>query len=71
MKLSNLMAVLALLVVSPAHAQVCPYENLMPEFTEFVAATADLGPQARAEASDTVPFETYRKQYLSIERLGV
>ncbi|HXS92665.1 MAG TPA: hypothetical protein VN705_25135 [Steroidobacteraceae bacterium] len=50
MKLSNLMAVLALLVVSPAHAQVCPYENLMPEFTEFVAATADLGPQARAEA---------------------
>src|SRR6185503_10825733 len=50
MKLSNLMALLALLVVSPAHAQVCPYENLMPEFTEFVAATADLGPQARAEA---------------------
>ena len=50
MKLSNLMALLALLAVSPAHAQVCPYENLMPEFTEFVAATADLGPQARAEA---------------------
>jgi hypothetical protein len=50
MKLSNLMALLTLFVVSTAHAQVCPYENLMPEFAGFVAATGDLEPAARAEA---------------------
>jgi choline dehydrogenase-like flavoprotein len=50
MKLSNLMAVLALAAAAPAAAQVCPYQNLMPEFSEFVAATADLAPKARAEA---------------------
>ena len=50
MKLSNLIATLALAAATPAVAQVCPYENLMPEFTEFVAATGNLEPQARAEA---------------------
>jgi len=50
MKLSNLMAVLTFLAASPAIAQVCPYENLLPEFAEFAAATSDLQPAARAEA---------------------
>jgi hypothetical protein len=63
MKLSNLVAVLALLVVSPAYAQVCPYENLMPEFTELVAATADLGLQARAEAFVTRFADKHRDFY--------
>ncbi|HEY7638366.1 MAG TPA: hypothetical protein VH814_01480 [Steroidobacteraceae bacterium] len=50
MKLSNLVPLLALAVATPAFAQVCPYQNLMPEFSEFVAATADLAPQPRAAA---------------------
>jgi len=50
MKLSNLLATLALVAASPALAQVCPYENLMPEFAEFVGATRDLQPAPRAEA---------------------
>jgi hypothetical protein len=50
MKLSNLLATLALLAAMPAAAQVCPYENLLPEFAEFVASTGDLAPPARAEA---------------------
>ena len=50
MKLSNLLAALALVLATPAVAQVCPYQNLMPEFTEFVTATQDLAPQPRAEA---------------------
>jgi hypothetical protein len=50
MKLSNLLPTLALAVASPALAQVCPYQNLMPEFSEFAAATADLAPQPRAQA---------------------
>lgn len=49
MKLSNLTAVLAL-AATPAAAQVCPHQNLMPEFSEFVAATAELAPAARAGA---------------------
>ena len=50
MKLSNLIATLALVLATPALAQVCPYQNLMPEFSEFVAATSELAPPARAEA---------------------
>jgi hypothetical protein len=50
MKLSNLLPALALAVATPALAQVCPYQNLMPEFSEFVAATGDLAPKARAAA---------------------
>jgi len=50
MKLSNLLPALALALASPALAQVCPYQNLMPEFSGFVAATADLAPKARADA---------------------
>ena len=50
MKLSNLLAALTLVVATPALAQVCPYQNLMPEFTAFVTATQDLAPQPRAEA---------------------
>ena len=50
MKLSNLLPTLALAVATPAVAQVCPYQDLMPEFSKFVAATADLAPPARAEA---------------------
>ena len=50
MKLSNLVAALALAIASPAGAQVCPYTDLMPEFSRFVTATADLAPAARAEA---------------------
>src|SRR6478672_2693488 len=30
--------------------QACPYQNLMPEFSAFVAATEDLAPPARAAA---------------------
>jgi hypothetical protein len=50
MKLSNLLPLLALAVASPTIAQVCPYQNLLPEFSRFVAATGDLAPPARAEA---------------------
>jgi hypothetical protein len=50
MKLSNLLSVLALAIAAPAGAQVCPYENLMPEFSTFVASTKDLAPQPRAAA---------------------
>jgi hypothetical protein len=50
MRLSNLLATLALTAATPAAAQVCPYENLMPEFAQFVATTGDLAPPARAEA---------------------
>lgn len=50
MKLSNLLPALALALATPAVAAVCPYQNLMPEFSEFVAATGDLAPPARAAA---------------------
>ena len=50
MKLSNLLPMLALAVATPAVAEVCPYQNLMPEFSEFVTATGDLAPPARAAA---------------------
>jgi hypothetical protein len=51
MKLSNLIAALALATAAtPAAAQVCPYQDLMPEFSKFVAASGDLAPAARAEA---------------------
>jgi predicted Zn-dependent protease DUF2268 len=50
MRLSNLLPALALAIATPAAAQVCPYENLMPEFSKFVASTGDLAPQARAAA---------------------
>jgi len=50
MRLSNLLPALALAVVAPAIGQVCPYQNLMPEFSAFVAATDDLEPRARAAA---------------------
>lgn len=50
MKLSNLLPTLALAFATPAMAQVCPYQDLMPEFSKFVAATGDLAPPARAEA---------------------
>jgi hypothetical protein len=51
MKLSNLIAALALAVAAgPAIAQVCPYQNLMPEFSDFVKATDDLAPKPRAAA---------------------
>jgi hypothetical protein len=50
MKLSNLLPTLALAVATPAVAQVCPYRDLMPEFSKFVAATSELAPPARAEA---------------------
>lgn len=63
MKLSNLMAALALFVVSAARAQVCPYENLMPEFAEFAAATGDLQPAARAAAFVTRFVDKHRDFY--------
>jgi len=52
MKPSNLLPALALAlaVAAPAIGQVCPYQNLMPEFSAFVAATNDLAPPARAAA---------------------
>ena len=51
MKLSNLIAALALATAAgPAAAQVCPYQNLMPEFADFVKATGDLAPKPRAAA---------------------
>lgn len=46
--MSSLAAALALAAAVPAAAQVCPYQNLLPEFAEFVTATADLAPQERA-----------------------
>jgi len=45
-----MVAALALAAAVPAAAQVCPYQDLMPEFAELVAATANLAPQARAAA---------------------
>jgi hypothetical protein len=63
MKLSNLVATFALAAATPAVAQVCPYENLLPEFTEFVAATANLEPQARAEAFVARFAEKHRDFY--------
>ena len=63
MKLSNLMALLTLLLASPAAAQVCPYENLMPEFAQFVAATGELEPQARAAAFVTRFADKHRDFY--------
>jgi hypothetical protein len=50
MKRSNLLPLLALAIAPPAIAEVCPYQNLMPEFSRFVAATGELAPSARAEA---------------------
>ena len=50
MKLSNLLATLALVAAAPAAAQVCPHDDLLPEFGKFVASTGDLAPPARAEA---------------------
>ena len=50
MKLSNLLPALALAIATPAMAQVCPYQDLLPEFSKFVASTGDLAPQARAAA---------------------
>jgi len=50
MKLSSLLSILALAVAVPAMGQVCPYQDLMPEFTAFVAATEDLAPPARTVA---------------------
>ena len=63
MKLSNLIATLALAAATPAVAQVCPYENLLPEFTEFVAATGNLEPQARADAFVARFVEKHREFY--------
>jgi glutamate--cysteine ligase len=38
----------------------------------FAALTkASIAEQKRIEASDSLPFEQYRQQYLSVERLGV
>jgi hypothetical protein len=45
-----LAAALACAAAVPAAAQVCPYEDLLPEFAELVAATANLAPNARAAA---------------------
>jgi hypothetical protein len=71
MKLSNLMAALALFVVVSAtvRAEVCPYENLLPEFAAFVAATGDLEPAARAEAFVT-RFADKHRDFYSEELFG-
>ena len=45
----GLITTLALAAV-PAAAQVCPYENLMPEFAQFAEATRDLAATERARA---------------------
>jgi hypothetical protein len=50
MKPSNLLLILAFWTATPAFAQVCPFQDLLPEFSEFVAATRDLAPPARAAA---------------------
>jgi len=50
MRLPKLMAMTALAATAPAKAQVCPFENFMPQFAEFAAATSDLAPPARARA---------------------
>jgi len=44
-----------------------------PELAARFAAMAEasVAEQRRIEAADTVPFETYRQAYLSIDRLGV
>jgi hypothetical protein len=70
MKLSNLMAaLLALSAASAAHAQVCPYENLMPEFADFVATTGALEPTARAAAFAT-RFADKHRDFYSEELFG-
>jgi hypothetical protein len=50
MSLSTLVAALALAAAGPGAAQACPYQDLMPEFSELVAATSGLDPHARAAA---------------------
>jgi glutamate--cysteine ligase len=47
-----------------------PYPSELQD--RFVAmAQASIAEQKRIEAGDTMPFEQYRQQYLSVERLGV
>lgn len=48
MKLS--LVVIFALATAPAAAQVCPYENLLPEFAQFAQATRDLAASERARA---------------------
>ena len=69
MKLSNLLPILALATAAPAVAQVCPYQNLMPEFSEFVAATADFAPPARA-AAFVERFATKHPDFYSEQMFG-
>jgi hypothetical protein len=63
MKLSNLLPTLGLLLAAPALGQVCPYENLMPEFAAFAVTTGDLAPAARAEAFVTRFADKHRDFY--------
>ena len=47
-----------------------PYpDQLQNRFTKL--AQESLDEQRRIEAADTLPFELYRQQYLSVERLGL
>jgi hypothetical protein len=50
MSLSTLLSALTVVVGAPAIGRGCPYQNLMPEFSNFVAATENLAPPARAAA---------------------
>ncbi|HUQ51636.1 MAG TPA: hypothetical protein VM692_05410 [Gammaproteobacteria bacterium] len=50
MRRSALTAALTLALAGTATAQTCPYQNLLPEFAQLVAATGDLAPPARAAA---------------------
>ena len=47
-----------------------PYsDQLHNRFTKL--SKASIEEQKQLEANDSVPFETYRQQYLSVERLGL
>ena len=47
-----------------------PYpDQLHNRFTRMAQESVD--EQRRIEAADTLPFEVYRQQYLSVERLGL
>lgn len=64
----GLIAALAL-TAAPAAAQVCPYENLMPEFEQFAQATRELAAAERARAF-VERFATRHPDYYSERAFG-
>ncbi|HKE44133.1 MAG TPA: DUF2268 domain-containing putative Zn-dependent protease [Steroidobacteraceae bacterium] len=69
MKLSTLVPLLALAIAPPAIAEACPYHDLMPEFSNFVTASGELAPPARAEAF-VERFAAAHRDFYSEEMFG-